>query len=193
MRIATKEDRLRVIDILSPAFQDNLSVGHLVGQRPGREGRIGKLMAYAFSECMDFGKVWLNEDRSACAMVSFKDRKRFTLASLWRDAGLVLRVIGLRHLASVLKKEAKVERAQRDLLGGRPAYYIWFIGVAPGLQGRGLGGDLLEELLADAAAMGRVPVLETSNLRNLAFYEKAGLVQYEKLDVGYPLYFFRRE
>ncbi|HVW98711.1 MAG TPA: GNAT family N-acetyltransferase [Mucilaginibacter sp.] len=193
MKVATEKDKALVVDILSPAFADNQSVGHLVGDDPERMVRIRKLMAYAFEECRAFGKVWLNEEGTACALVSFKDQKRFGLASLWRDLGLIFEVMGFKRLFRVLRKEKLVERAQQDYLQGRPAYYIWFIGVPPALQGEGLGTALLDELLQDAARLGRIPVLETSNLRNLAFYEKAGFEQYEKLDVGYPLYFFRRE
>ncbi|HVW94405.1 MAG TPA: GNAT family N-acetyltransferase [Mucilaginibacter sp.] len=193
MKIATKKDKALVVDILSPAFADNQSVGHLVGDDPGRRTRIRKLMAYAFEECRAFGKVWLNEEGTACALVSFKDQKQTTLAGLWRDLGLIFRVMGFDRLGKVLRKEKLVERTQQEYLQGRLAYYIWFIGVPPELQGKGLGSALLNELLEDAVRLGRVPVLETSNLRNLAFYQQAGFEQYEKLDVGYPLYFFKRE
>ncbi len=53
-------------------------------------------------------------------------------------------------------------------------WYLWAVGVRPGLQGRGIGGRLLEPVLARASADGTACYLETGEERNLRFYEKHG-------------------
>ncbi|WP_177194206.1 GNAT family N-acetyltransferase [Dyadobacter sp. SG02] len=55
-------------------------------------------------------------------------------------------------------------------------------------QGLGIGSRFLDEVKADAAAMNRAIYLETSTLRNLPFYKRAGLFEYAQLDFGYTLY-----
>lgn len=54
------------------------------------------------------------------------------------------------------------------------AWYLSIIGIAPSVQGRGLGAALLAGTLAEATASNATCYLETFTPRNLRFYEKAG-------------------
>lgn len=54
------------------------------------------------------------------------------------------------------------------------AWYLSILGIAPALQGRGLGARLLAPTLARATAHGRACYLETFTPRNLPFYERLG-------------------
>ncbi|GAA0931753.1 GNAT family N-acetyltransferase [Pseudonocardia zijingensis] len=57
---------------------------------------------------------------------------------------------------------------------GRPHLYLAFLGVVPGVRGRGTGGALLRERLARADA-DRVPAyLEASSARSRSLYERHG-------------------
>ena len=53
-------------------------------------------------------------------------------------------------------------------------WYLWAIGVDPSRQGRGIGGRLLEPILARASEDGTACYLETGVERNLRFYERHG-------------------
>ncbi len=192
IRKVLNEDRKRVVGLLTEAFDANRSVNNLVIQDKRRIRRIRWLMEYAIEECLEFGKIMISSDGNACAMVLFRDLKRFTLASLWRDLKLVLRVTGIRKAIKVSRKERLIRTAHAVVLGDRLPYYLWFIGVDTTLQGKGLGSELLGMLLADAQACGRVLLLETSTVANIGFYKRAGLQAYQQLDVGYPLYFFKQ-
>jgi hypothetical protein len=124
MKLASNADKFRVVSILSIAFAENKSVLNLVGnRRVGKDKSIRALMAYAFEECMEFGRVYLTEDGKACALV---------------------------------------------------------------------GKVLLQELLEDSRSLGRHLLLETSTERSRSFYLANGLHEYAQLDVGYPLYCFRK-
>ena len=57
---------------------------------------------------------------------------------------------------------------------GRAHLYLVFLGTAPAAQGRGLGGALLRERLAEADAAGLPAYLEASSPRNLPFYARHG-------------------
>jgi ribosomal protein S18 acetylase RimI-like enzyme len=57
---------------------------------------------------------------------------------------------------------------------GRAHLYLVFLGVAPDAQGRGLGGALLRDRLAEADAAGVPAYLEASSSRNLPLYERHG-------------------
>ena len=60
--------------------------------------------------------------------------------------------------------------------------YLVFLGVAPGAQGRGLGGALLRERLVRADAEGLPAYLEASSPRSRLLYERNGF-----RDTGDPI------
>jgi ribosomal protein S18 acetylase RimI-like enzyme len=55
-----------------------------------------------------------------------------------------------------------------------PHWYLLIVGVDPELQGRGLGSALVQEGLARADASNCPCYLDTSEERNLAFYQRQG-------------------
>jgi ribosomal protein S18 acetylase RimI-like enzyme len=55
-----------------------------------------------------------------------------------------------------------------------PHWYLPWLGVDPSLQGRGLGGELLEQCLRFADEDHQPAYLETPNPRTIPFYERYG-------------------
>lgn len=92
---AKKKDKSVVVQILSQSFKNNKSVNYIVRQDHKLLSRRERLMEYSFLTCMDFGDVFLSEDRQCCALVLFPDRKRTTLTSIWRDMKLIFSVAGV--------------------------------------------------------------------------------------------------
>jgi ribosomal protein S18 acetylase RimI-like enzyme len=56
----------------------------------------------------------------------------------------------------------------------RPHAYLWFLGVAPSAQGRGVGSALLRAANQRLDAAGMPAYLETGTTRNVALYERHG-------------------
>lgn len=191
MKLASYADQFRVVSILSIAFIENKSVLNLVGDRGlGQGNRIRALMAYAFDECMEFGRVYISDDRKACALVLFPEQERFSFKALQRGITLAFSVIGLGNLWQVLKREKQISAVHKAEFGKERQYYLYFIGVDVSAQSKGLGKVLLQELLEDSRRLGRQLLLETSTERSRSFYLDNGLREYAQLDVGYPLYCF---
>lgn len=65
-----------------------------------------------------------------------------------------------------------------------PHWYLPFIGVDPGLQGQGLGARLMADALARVDASGMPAYLESSNPRNVPFYERFGFRVTGQIQVG---------
>lgn len=187
MKEATVEDKGLIIDILTNSFQENLSVNYLIPQDSKRQKRIRALMDYSFETCRLFGKVYLSEDRSGCALVSFPEQKKTTLKSLWLEAKLVLYGVGLGNVSKAISRERKISKNYPH----SAIYYLWFIGVNPDSQNKGVGKGMMQELLAESRRMGRAIYLETSTLKNLPWYRKFGLQVYQQLDLGYDLFLIR--
>ncbi|MPR37421.1 GNAT family N-acetyltransferase [Salmonirosea aquatica] len=184
---ATHQDRELAIEILAQSFQDNLSVNYLIPQDSKRMQRIRELMAYSFDLCTLYGKAVLSENKKACALVIFPDLKRTSVQSLLLSGRLIFKAMGIGNIGKALSRENQVAQNHPST----PIYHLWFLGVLPESQGRGIGGKLLDELLADAVRMNRSVYLETSTLRNISWYEGHGFSIYGKILLSYTLYLMR--
>lgn len=184
MRAANWEDKNLVAGILTNAFIDNKSVNYLIPDDRRHESRVRALMDYSFKVCFSSGKVLISDDNSAVALISFPENKRTTFKGLLWEASLVINGIGFRNVSRAMSREKKIAANYPK----QPIYYLWFLAVDKNRQGLGIGSNFLHEIKADAAKMNRPIYLETSNVRNLPFYERAGLVEYAQLDFGYTLH-----
>lgn len=189
MITARKEDKQLVIDILAQSFESNQSVNYIVLQDSKRQQRIKHLMDYSFEICYTYGKVYLSDDRKACALVLFPDQKTFSIKSTLLDISLIINAIGLTRIGTALSRESAItSQYPKD-----PIYYLWFLGVLPSAQGEGTGSKLLSEIIADAGSQHKPIYLETSTVKNLPWYQKFGFKIYHELEFTYKLYMLRRE
>lgn len=188
MNIATKADKEHVIEILSASFDDNMSINYVVKQGPGRELRIKYLMSYSFDVCLEKGIIYLSNDKTACAMILLPEKKGNILKTLIRDVKLGVHCIGMLNVVKVLKREKYLKKYHP----GEPFYYLWFIGVHPNFQNRGVGSAFFNEVLDLCDSKARPIYLETSVLLNLPWYEKYGFGIFKELRLGYKLYLMLR-
>nr|WP_298935501.1 GNAT family N-acetyltransferase [uncultured Dyadobacter sp.] len=187
MKNASQSDKELVISILSKAFKTNKSVEYIL--KDTSDARLRALMEYSFDTCMASGKVMLSDDRQACALISYPDQKKSTLKSTIADIKLILNGVGIGNISKVLDREKKIAANYPK----KEIYYLWYIGVLPESQGRGLGGRLLSEIIDDAKSMERPIYLETSTTENLRFYERYGLKVYGHIDFIYRLFLIRND
>jgi ribosomal protein S18 acetylase RimI-like enzyme len=184
MQKANYTDKELIVDILAQSFNDNKSVNYIIKQDESRESRLKKLMAYSFNVCYWYGDVLFSDDKKACALIVYPDKKKTTLKSIWLDVKLALGCIGLGNLPKAMKRESAIKKVHPV----NPFAYLWFIGVKPHEQNKGAGTALLNEILLKTKAAGLTVILETSVERNLPWYKKHGFVTYKELDFGYRLY-----
>ncbi|MBB6271873.1 ribosomal protein S18 acetylase RimI-like enzyme [Pedobacter cryoconitis] len=187
MMEAQIEHKGRIVEILTHAFENNKSVLDIVGENKGSLLRLKYLIEYAVNVCGHYGRVMISDDQNACALVLFPDRLQMSFRYFYWNLKLLTQVIGFGNLRKVISREIRIS----DLHPKGEIYYLWFIGVLPDVQGKGLGSKLLVELIADAEFMERKICLETSTVKNLPWYRRYGFKAYHRLDdFGYPLYFF---
>jgi ribosomal protein S18 acetylase RimI-like enzyme len=146
-------------------------------------------MEYSFEVCMLFGEVYLTNDKKGCALILFPEKKKTTFKSIVLDAKLAYSCIGISNIKKVLKRESKISASHPKF----PFSYLWFIGVEPGDQNKGIGSLLLNDVLKECDIKQRPVYLETSVLKNIAWYEKHGFHVYDKLNFDYTLYFLTKE
>jgi ribosomal protein S18 acetylase RimI-like enzyme len=103
--------------------------------------------------------------------------------------------VGFRPFATFMGALEVMERIHKKHVP-EPHLYLAIVAVDPELQGRGLGSALVTEGLMQADRANCTSYLETSERRNLAFYERQGFAVVETAtlgDGGPPAWAMRRE
>jgi ribosomal protein S18 acetylase RimI-like enzyme len=122
------------------------------------------------SRTLPQGETWLAANGLAAAAWVPPYSSSPSLIDDLRMLPTILRLTGLARLP----RGAAMAAAMADAHPAEPCFYLAFIGVAPRLQGAGLGSLLLERTLARVDAARTGAYLENSNPRNLKLYERAG-------------------
>src|SRR5689334_2143613 len=91
-------DKDLVVDILTKAFWDNVSVNYVIDPTKDKVSAIRALMAYSFDVCMAYGSVLLNEDRDAAALFFYPHKKKATLQTIWWDVRLLFACFGVSNV-----------------------------------------------------------------------------------------------
>lgn len=87
-------------------------------------------------------------------------------------------------VASMLKDADKVFAQMTHFHLKEPHWYLPLIAVDPARQGQGLGDKLMAHALARCDADGLPAYLESSNPRNLSFYERHGFTVLGRIQAG---------
>jgi ribosomal protein S18 acetylase RimI-like enzyme len=92
----------------------------------------------------------------------------------------IIRVVGLRQLVSRLRTMNQTQAFHPK----EPHAYLFVLGIEPALQGKGLGSQLIQAGLnrADDAKVGAY--LESSDPRNVPFYQRQGFVVRDELQIA---------
>jgi ribosomal protein S18 acetylase RimI-like enzyme len=118
----------------------------------------------------------LGEDEEVQATVTLRPPGgiRVSGAALLR----ALAPFALEYGPGVIRRMLDVKRVyealERRAAEGRPYWHVHMMAVHPELQGKGLGGRLLEEVLAGAVHGPERIVLTTHKAVNVRFYQRAG-------------------
>lgn len=186
---ASYKDKDLVIDLLSNAFDENKSVNDVAKRGKGRKKRIKRLFGYSFRMSLLFGEVLLSDDKRGCALIIYPHKKRATIYTLLLDIKLAFSVVGISRAKYVLEREMKIHKFHPKT----PYCHIWFLGVDYRFRNKGIGSSLLTEIIQDNYQKETPVYLETSVSGNLSFYQKSGFEIYDQIDLGYNLYFLKRE
>ena len=90
------------------------------------------------------------------------------------DAGAVLAALDLPGDAESEQVSAELSAEIDRHHPAAPHWYLWTLGVDPRLQSRGVGSALLRHKIAEIDAEGATAYLESSDPKNVPFYERHG-------------------
>ena len=100
------------------------------------------------------------------------------------DNDALAELIERTAVASMLKDADQVFAQMARFHPAEPHWYLPLIAVDPVQQGQGLGDKLMAHALARCDADGLPAYLESSNPRNLSFYERHGFTVLGRIQAG---------
>jgi ribosomal protein S18 acetylase RimI-like enzyme len=172
IRRATLADAPRVAQLLAAAFARDPVFDWLTRTGRPRQRALQRFFAWMLeSRALPYNETWITADGfAAAAWIPPYGIPGRGLVSDLRILPRILQLTGLTRLPRGAAMAAAMEHAHPE----EPFFYLAFLGVAPRVQGTGLGSALLRQTLARADAAGVSAYLENSNPRNLKLYEAAG-------------------
>lgn len=162
-------------EVLGRAFFDDPMFVYIVPDDAQRERalpvvfttatRYGHLFGevYTTAGTAEAGAVWVPPDSGAMTP------ERMATAGMPAVAG-ELGEAAMGRFTAVMSHFGALH--QRDM--PEPHWYLMILGVDPPRQGQGIGGQLIQPVLARADVVGRACYLETTKARNVPFYQKHG-------------------
>lgn len=160
--------------LLARAFADNPG---LRAVSPGddlatRERLLGPCMTGFVRVALRHGRVEVIRGEGALRAVALSmDPGQYPLPVLAQlAAARAPALTGLRRALRFARLDGEMRRRHPH----HAHFYLWFLGVEPGHQGKGLGSELLRALTARADAQGMPCYLETDKRSSARLYEKHG-------------------
>ena len=192
--------KARAADVLAGAFEADVMYAHLFRDRAEAHRVLRRLFGGVIAYTRAFGEVWTTPEAEGLACWVAPGKTKLTLWRALRTRFALQRaVVGFGREARVrfLAGEAHVDRLHRQLMPD-PHWYLWALGVAPEMQGQGIGGALLTPTLERADAEGMACYLETQTEENVGFYERRGfdVLAADELPgqpVSVPMWYMARE
>lgn len=173
IRRATQSDAPRIARLFAAAFAHDPVFDWLARSGAKRSHALQRFFTWILERrTLPHGETWMTTDGLAAAawIPPYTQASPSRLAEDLRLLPVMLRLTGVSRLPRGASMAAAMEHAHPD----SPYSYLAFIGVAPRMQGAGLGSSLLRQTLQRTDAIGANAYLENSNPRNLALYQRAG-------------------
>ena len=93
---------------------------------------------------------------------------------MWRMLTLLPTLLKISGFSRMGRAMAMGEALEKHHPPEPPHWYLFFLGVAPELRGKGVGSTMLEATLKRVDEDGTPAYLDNSNPRNTRLYERAG-------------------
>jgi ribosomal protein S18 acetylase RimI-like enzyme len=163
-------------EILAQAFRDDPLYSHVFPNADQRLRSTRSLWRAVLTVTLRYGEVYTTSDLHGAACWMRPGRPELSLWQSLRTGFALQRAVArfpTDARSRFLDVIGYVDNMHEQVMP-QPHWYLWVLGVAPEHQGRGVGGKLLQPVLAEADR-NRLPCyLETESERNVAFYRKHG-------------------
>jgi GNAT superfamily N-acetyltransferase len=193
VRKVTAADRQGITAAMARAFDDDPFANWFAAQDGKRSERIAEFLRLALEKfTLPFGECYTTDDIEGGAYWNPPGTWKLGLLQQLMMTPDMARVAGWRRLPKIIDGIAKVEKRHPE----KPHFYLLALGVEPELQGRGIGGRLMQPVLERCDREGIPAYLESSKERNVPLYERNGFEVTEVFQVphgGPPIWLMWRD
>ena len=169
---ATRNDKYKVVEILTKSFLLNPGVNWLIKQDKHRQKRIKAVVDFAFEKGIRNDGVYLSSDGTGAA-ICYEQASEYH--SVFLQMKLVLKAFDLKRIPTISYRESyrKQIRSQHGNF-----LNLWFYGVKKADWGNGTAAELKNELFEKSNYKQLPLLLETTELKNKNVYERYGFKVY---------------
>lgn len=161
--------------VLARAFRNDPIARYLFPNDSRRAHLLPWYLGSAVHYCANYGEVYATEALDGVA--AWLPPGKTKVSNYWHmlRSGMLLAPlkVGPAAFSRLMALRAYTEAAHGRWAPGRH-WYLFVLGVEPSSQGQGIGGVLMEPVLARADAQRLPCYLETQYERNLPFYKRYG-------------------
>lgn len=193
VRLATRNDLGALTAVLARAFDDDPFINWMAMQDRRRARRVYEAIDISLRKLtFPYGEVHTTEAIQGGALWTPPGKWHLGFLQQLTMLPQLARITTWKRFLAVSNGFNALERKHPS----EPHYYLAVLGVDPGLQGRGLGGQLMRPVLDKCDSEHMPAYLESSKEKNVPLYERNGFKVTEKYQVtngGPPLWLMWRE
>ena len=174
-----RQDQAAVVQTLAQAFQNDPALCWIIPDAERRRARLPMLFDILFESDLPTGMILGSAGGEAASLWRAPGTADTGVLELLRSALPMIRIFGSgigRGIAISNALDAHHPKAF-------PYWYLHFVGVEPGFQGKGWGGAIIRDGLARTAADGLPTYLETATPENVPLYQRLGFDIVKEWDV----------
>jgi ribosomal protein S18 acetylase RimI-like enzyme len=181
--------------VMARAFHEDPMMTYIIPEPERRPGLLRWFMLTSFRYGLRYGEVYTTDKLEGATIWLTPGNTTMTFGRMLRAGMMAFPFkMGLGAFNRFMKMVDYAEKGHKKMMPG-PHWYLLGIGVEPACQGQGIGGFLMQPVLARADAERLPCYLETMNEANLPFYQKYGfkVALAGHVQEGLPLWAMVRE
>jgi ribosomal protein S18 acetylase RimI-like enzyme len=164
----------RASDVLGRAFQDDPLMKYLMPEDTRRARLLPRFLGTCVRYGYLYGEVYATAGPDGVAVWLTPANPTLTYGGMFRSGMLAASLrFGLAGVGRFMNLGRYTDELHRRSVPG-PHWYLFLLGVEPARQGQGIGGLLIEPVLARSDADNVPCYLETPTERDVGFYQKHG-------------------
>lgn len=161
--------------VLARSFREDPIARYLFPNDTRRAHLLPWYLGSAVHYCSNYGEVYVTETMNGVA--AWLPPGKIRVSNYWHmfRSGMLFAPlkVGPAAFSRLMALRAYTEAAH-ERWAPQEHWYLFVLGVEPSSQGRGIGGALMDPVLAQADSENTPCYLETQYEKNLPFYEKHG-------------------
>lgn len=177
MRLAKKNDKQKVSDIIKHSFDTNPTLLYLIRSKRNKSEYIARIADYAFEFAQRRNGVFISENGKGAAICFRYNYMKNDVRDLLQLAIMLIKACALRRVLAIAYHNYMINK-QRPRDG--EYLYFWFFGVEPTEQPRISARELAKGVMQMADYQRLDIYAETTLVQNKRIYERFGFEVYHQ-------------